>query len=491
MKTTYLPEVAVSAIFKHPKNPRHKATADPELVDSVKTQGLVQPLIVAPRDCDGPLPHPERYVLIAGHRRLDALKKNKSITTQAVVRRDLVTEGQQIEAMLVENGRRQDLTAIEEAEGYEQLELLGYKPTAIATAVGRDVKTVRSRLKLLKLSKPTREKVHAGQMTLDDAAAMVEFADDPDISKRLEQATANNFRYEVERAKRIQEAKATAAATMADLLDLGATELPPPENTNQGYWTILADAGVAQLNATPFPEPADHAGCLAFMVLDSDHYGPRVYTVCDTPANHADTKTGAEATAAKDRAERDAEHQRLREEHTQRQAAADAAAQVRTSTLMDLVGPNTQMPPQLRDLVRTLLPAALIEKASSGMQAEIYQRALNIPEPDRWISANDNRFHTNHKNDGFLFAEHLKDIDQWSDGMLTRALLAFLIDSAEASVTAAPSAGEPNADTRFALRYLDLLEQAGHPFSDVDTQLRDDIAAIAEPDTDAEGEEVA
>ena len=70
MTTKLEAELAISSISKHPKNPRHKATADDDMVASVRENGLIQPVVVAPAE-------PGQYVLIAGHRRLDASKAEK------------------------------------------------------------------------------------------------------------------------------------------------------------------------------------------------------------------------------------------------------------------------------------------------------------------------------------------------------------------------------------------------------------------------------
>ena len=81
MSTVYLPEVALTDVLTHPKNPRHRATADDELVESVRATGLLQPLVVAPHP-----DKPGKYVLVAGHRRRDALKKTKAKTAPAMLR---------------------------------------------------------------------------------------------------------------------------------------------------------------------------------------------------------------------------------------------------------------------------------------------------------------------------------------------------------------------------------------------------------------------
>jgi ParB-like chromosome segregation protein Spo0J len=76
--------------------------------------------------------------------------------------------------MLTENGTRDDLTAIEEAHGYQlALELNGLTPAKLAKRLGKPKTTVASRLSLTKLPEPVQQRVHDGQLNLRDAEAMV------------------------------------------------------------------------------------------------------------------------------------------------------------------------------------------------------------------------------------------------------------------------------------------------------------------------------
>src|SRR3989442_15815174 len=84
--------------------------------------------------------------------------------------------------MLIENGQRADLSAIEEARGYQiALDLSGgdLTPAKLSKAVGKPATRVRGRLGLLKLPEEFQERVHGGQVTIADAEALAEFADEP------------------------------------------------------------------------------------------------------------------------------------------------------------------------------------------------------------------------------------------------------------------------------------------------------------------------
>lgn len=463
--TRFEAELAITSIEEHPKNPRHNAVADDEMVDSVREHGVLEPVIVAP--------HPEKpatYILIAGHRRKNAGKKAKLKDLPAIIRDDLTTEGQQIEAMIIENGHRVDLTPIEEAEGYAQLELLGYKAAGIATAVGRNVKTVRERLKLLKLSTTTQKKVHEGQLNLDDAAAFVEFAGDAEVTKELEKAAAaGQLRYAVNNVRQRRERAQVNAALIAVLIDAGATEYTAPEGKQ--YWQ---DANIRTLSSLDQPW-AEHDGCLAYQATTGDW--PTVTVMCLDRAKHVADPSAAPDTA--EEAERLARIEQARVEREQKEAADKAAASVRVSTLLDLVGTATPLTPVLRDLIRALLPQTLWRTEDFGFIRR-YQDAMNIPEADRW----DDRMWDPSPMDRTLFAQHVAEINRYSDGILVRALLAVLTSDAEVNISDAPS-----AHTRLARSYYALLNDAGYvqapPDQEFLTALDDAEAGEAEDDDEA------
>lgn len=476
--STYKSDVDIRNIRKHPKNPRRRATADQELIDSVKVSGLVQPLILA-RDPEdrAKLPsqqHGGLYILIAGHRRLDALKKSRRKTAPAVIRADLVTEGQQIEAMLVENGRRSDLTPIEEAEGYHQLELLGYKAPAIATAVGRDVKTVRSRVRLLKLAPSTQKKVHGGQISIDDALAIASFADDPDVTKQLERdAGTGNFKWSLEKAKARRKAAKEAATQLASLLDTGAKEISNP--SKKGRWQI-SDLGVRPLGQTHSEDWKDHDGCLGAVIVPS-YPGDEVVAVCTDPASHNDQLEEADRKRAE-------EADQLEAARKERRAAEDAARAVRLQSTMDSVAGISKLPPQLTDVLRALLPS-LLRSTDSYDGLDSYFEALGVEQADRW---NAQRFQYG-KTDKervraeTLYAQHVDDIAEASAATLVRHLVALLLGYAEKR---AVPADHYHSDDLSLHAYLQLLEHVGHPFSDVDVELRDSAAAALRGDTEKE-----
>ena len=150
--------VKVSELHPDPNNPRDDATADvDDLADSIMANGLLQP-IVARRADNGHL------VVVAGHRRLTAIKRLQWTDVDVIVRAPMRPD-EVIAAMLIENGQRADLDPIEEARGIKRLATI-HKLTDIAVArkIGRSQPYVSGRLALLDLTPEQQDEIRAGQM---------------------------------------------------------------------------------------------------------------------------------------------------------------------------------------------------------------------------------------------------------------------------------------------------------------------------------------
>lgn len=159
--------VALSRVHPHPLNVRADLGDLSELVASIRAQGILQPLVVQPH----PARHGE-FVLIAGHRRYAAAKLAKLGRVPITVR-EAAGPAKAIEAMLVENLQRADLTPMDKAEAMGSLRDHGYSNVAIGRAIGLADGTVSTYLSLLELSKASREKVRSGELTMSDAVAAV------------------------------------------------------------------------------------------------------------------------------------------------------------------------------------------------------------------------------------------------------------------------------------------------------------------------------
>jgi ParB family chromosome partitioning protein len=171
--------IEVSRIRPNPRQPRQAfddASLD-ELARSIKTSGLLQPIVVRPLEAG-------RYELIAGERRWRAAQRAGIHLIPAVVRN--VPDERLLELALIENLQREELNPIEEAEAYRILvDDLGLTQHELADRVGKQRATVANALRLLGLPPKVQDLVRARQLSmgharallaLDDAAAIVALA---------------------------------------------------------------------------------------------------------------------------------------------------------------------------------------------------------------------------------------------------------------------------------------------------------------------------
>jgi ParB family chromosome partitioning protein len=136
-----------------------------ELAASIRSQGLMQPLLVRPVDRD-------RYELIAGERRWRAAQMAGLEEVPAVVRE--VPDEAALAMALIENIQREDLNPMEEAAGVHRL-LEEFKMTheQAADAVGRSRSATTNLLRLLKLAKPVQEMLMEGALEMGHARALL------------------------------------------------------------------------------------------------------------------------------------------------------------------------------------------------------------------------------------------------------------------------------------------------------------------------------
>jgi ParB family chromosome partitioning protein len=164
-------EIPVSAIHPNPKQPRRRfeAEAASGLADSVRKQGVIQPLLVRPRGVGG-------YEIVAGERRWRAAREAGRETIPAVVRplddRDTLLLG------LVENVAREQLTAVEESRAYAVLiDEFGLSLGDVAERVGRSKPSVSNRIRLLELPDDVLGMVERGQLSEGHARAVLAVPD--------------------------------------------------------------------------------------------------------------------------------------------------------------------------------------------------------------------------------------------------------------------------------------------------------------------------
>ncbi|MDP8994308.1 MAG: ParB/RepB/Spo0J family partition protein [Pseudomonadota bacterium] len=135
-----------------------------ELAESIRSRGVIQPIVVRPRD--------GRYQIVAGERRWRAAQKARLHEIPAIVRD--FDDAETLEVALVENIQRQDLNAIEEAQGYKRLiDDYGHTQEELGRLVHKSRSHVANLLRLLDLPASVQEMVAAGQLSMGHARALV------------------------------------------------------------------------------------------------------------------------------------------------------------------------------------------------------------------------------------------------------------------------------------------------------------------------------
>jgi ParB/RepB/Spo0J family partition protein len=152
----------VTAIHRSAHNPRrsYNAAADAELLESIRTHGILTPILVRPiDDWHGS----DLYEVVAGHRRLAAAQELGLEAVPVTVRE--LTDDEAREAAIIENLHRENLAPLDEAESYQALLAIpGATPSSVAAAVGKSPAYIGRRLKLLGLIADARDALRDGRM---------------------------------------------------------------------------------------------------------------------------------------------------------------------------------------------------------------------------------------------------------------------------------------------------------------------------------------
>jgi ParB family transcriptional regulator, chromosome partitioning protein len=153
----------VELIDKNPYQTRYVFDPEPlrELADSIKENGVVQPVVVRPGEVQG------RYILVLGERRLRASKMAGKQTIPALVRK--LSSQQAAEMTVLENVQRQDLNPLEQAEAFRVLSKeFQLTQVQIAERVGVSRETVANYMRLLRLPREVMGYLLEGRLTFSD-----------------------------------------------------------------------------------------------------------------------------------------------------------------------------------------------------------------------------------------------------------------------------------------------------------------------------------
>lgn len=169
-----------------------------ELSQTIKTHGMIQPIVVRERE--------GKYEIIAGERRWRAVKKLGWERIPAIVKE--FNDSQTASIALIENLQREELTAIEEAMAYSQLlELHNLTQESLAQRLGKGQSTIANKLRLLKLPEPIQQALLNKQITERHARALIPLKNPENQVKVLEEVIERqwNVKQTEERVVRLLE----------------------------------------------------------------------------------------------------------------------------------------------------------------------------------------------------------------------------------------------------------------------------------------------
>jgi ParB family transcriptional regulator, chromosome partitioning protein len=200
-----LRELPVGSVLPNPYQPRTEMNEEAlvELTASIEASGLLQPVVVRPKN--------GKFELIAGERRWRAIQRLGWAKIPAVVKD--VDDQTLLTLALIENLQRNDLTAIDEAAGYQRLgEEFKLPQSEIARLVGRNRSTVANLLRLLKLPEQVKALVQQGQLSEGHARALLAVESETDVIRLAEEAVSQGW------SVRDMEARARGETSSAPVL---------------------------------------------------------------------------------------------------------------------------------------------------------------------------------------------------------------------------------------------------------------------------------
>ncbi len=232
MDDSLMTQLHIIDISPHPDNPRKDLGDLDELIESIKKNGVMQNLTVVPENED----NPEKYICLIGHRRLAAAKAAGVYTVPARIVFGL-SHRDQVGIMLEENMQRNDLTIVEQAQGFQMMLDLGETEESIAEKTGFSRTTVRHRLQLAKLDQKElkrRQDDESFQLSLKDLYALEKVKDIKKRNEILKGAySSNEIRRQAENAERDEKRERKAAVILKQIPEAK----PIPKSESNWSWS--------------------------------------------------------------------------------------------------------------------------------------------------------------------------------------------------------------------------------------------------------------
>lgn len=255
-------------VAPHPDNIRHTARGIDSLAASIGEVGVLVPLIVVPAaSVEGDWPTEVTHIAIDGARRLPAATKAGKLLP-CLVRPDLASARETIRTMAVTALAREGLTDREEAHAVQTMLELGLTQGAISRSTGITPQRVRAAKKAASLPETVAQA--AQDLTLDQMAALADYADDQQATATLIDAARTGYwDHTLARVRRDTRERAIIAKHIAALQEQGITAVDVDTFSDEQYVEFLR---------TPDGEPlGDHSTCPGHRVLVQIDGDGRIY----------------------------------------------------------------------------------------------------------------------------------------------------------------------------------------------------------------------
>ncbi len=267
--------ISIDLLHPHPDNPRKELGDLTELAESIKAKGVMQNLTVVPRSEGG-------YTVIIGHRRSAAAKLAGLSELPCVITE--MTDKEQVATMLLENMQRSDLTAYEQAQGFQLMMDLGESVESIAEKTGFSKKTVRGRLKMAELDANILREVSATrQLSIGDFDKIAQIEDIDERNELLRVVGTNNFEQSFGRALKKQKIERAMPFVKDAVKALKGRKIERSETYNGKYTKILEEK-LEDFSRGYLPKiPKKHEGEKLFYYLDEYWGNLRLYILTPKP----------------------------------------------------------------------------------------------------------------------------------------------------------------------------------------------------------------
>ncbi len=241
--------IATEKLDAHPDNPRKEIGDITELTASIKAKGIMQNLTVVPwftpdtrQEVGDEMPG--YYRVIIGHRRLAAAREAGLAEVPCVIAH--LSPQEQIETMLLENMQRSDLTAYEQAQGFQIMLDFGDDITAVSEKTGFSETTIRRRIKLCELPPERLKAASDKQITITELDRLAKIENPDTRALVLAAYGTNNYENEYTKAIKAQQDAANEARWREIFAKHGVTEISKEDMWsgkygNAGKWLNLSD----------------------------------------------------------------------------------------------------------------------------------------------------------------------------------------------------------------------------------------------------------